>query len=565
MINRDIIEKIREKNDIVEVISEYVNLQKVGANYRGLCPFHLETSPSFYVSPSKNMYHCFGCGASGDVIKFVQEIENISYAEAIKKLGERVGIDVTFGEEDEKRKLYYAFYKQLHQEYVNALRSSRNILEYLYKRGFSEREISLYEFGFSPVNSQLPQKIAQKLNISKQELQNFGFFNSDPFFGRIIIPIKDDYGRVIAFGGRLVGDGVPKYLNSQDTLVFKKSWSLFMFDQAREYIKNVDYVIICEGYFDALAFHRAGIKNTVATLGTALTKSHIYKLKKYTKNILLAFDSDSAGIKATLKSIEMLISEGFNIAIANFKDGKDADEIYQKFGSEKLIKALEEATSPEVFVVDNLTKDYDLKNPNGMNIFLQSISSWAKIFSSNPVSIEKFYEITSKVTNIDKKELAERLNASSEKSKIEWKNSHNAKLTLNDSKKIRIASTEDYLIYIYYNYPDIFKTISFNPDVLDGKAREFFLIAKDLNVSPEQLSKDMAQFVKEALERIDMEVDDKVLDYIKKDLEIRTLEKRISEIDELIKKSKSEDEKKILLKARIELIKQKQKIRRSSL
>ncbi len=564
MISRDIIEKIREKNDIVEVISEYVSLQKVGANYRGLCPFHLETSPSFYVSPSKNMYHCFGCGASGDVIKFVQEIENISYTEAIKKLGERVGIDVTFGEEDEKRKLYYTFYKQLHQEYIAALRNSQNILEYLYKRGFSEREISLYEFGFSPANSQFPQKIAQKLNISKEELQNFGFLNSDPFSGRIIIPIKDDYGRVIAFGGRLVGEGVPKYLNSQDTLVFKKSWALFMFDQAREYIKNVDYVIICEGYFDALAFHRAGIKNTVATLGTALTKSHVYKLKKYTKNILLAFDSDNAGIKATLKSIEMLILEGFNIAIAKFKDGKDADEIYQKYGSEKLLKSLEEAIGPETFVVENLAKDYDLKNPNGMNTFLQSISSWTKIFSFNPVSIEKFYDVTSEVTNIDKKDLIEKLNAS-EKLKIEGKNPYNTKSSLSDGKKIRIASTEDYLIYIYYNYPDIFKTLSFNPDILEGKAREFFLIAKDLNVLPEQLSKDMAQFVKESIEKIDMEVDDKVLDYIKKDLEVRTLERRISEIDELIKKSKSEDEKKILLKARIELIKQKQKIRRSSI
>ncbi|MEN3041812.1 MAG: DNA primase [Fervidobacterium sp.] len=566
MIKRQIIELVKEKNDIVEVVSEYVNLQKVGANYRGLCPFHLETSPSFYVSPAKNMYHCFGCGASGDVVKFVQEIENISYTEAIKKLAERAGVDIDIDEEDEKRSLYYSFYKLLHQEYLNSLRKSSNVIEYLYKRGFSEREISLYEFGYSPINSHFPQKVAKSLNISKEDLQAFGFINTDPFSGRIIIPIKDDYGRVIAFGGRLVGEGVPKYINSQDTMIFKKSWTLFLFDQAREYIKNVDYVVICEGYFDALAFHRAGIKNTVATLGTALTRAHILKLKKYTKNILLAFDNDAAGVKATLKSIEMILNEGFNVAIANFREGKDADEIYQKSGSKELIKALEESISPEIFVVERLSREYDLLNPNGINAFLQSLSNWNRIFSYNPVSTDKFYEAIAKVIHVDKNKLMEMMKLPKEKvDKTRNDYSNQVKNSHAEDRKTKIATTEDYLIYIYYNYPEIFKTINFNPDILDGKAKEFFLIAKDLNVSLEQLSKDMAQFVKEAIERIDMDVDDKVLEYIKKDIEIRSLEKRIGEIDELIKKSKSEDEKKILLKARIELIKQKEKIKRSSL
>ncbi|MCX7653384.1 MAG: DNA primase [Fervidobacterium sp.] len=566
MIKRQIIELVKEKNDIVEVVSEYVNLQKVGANYRGLCPFHLETSPSFYVSPAKNMYHCFGCGASGDVVKFVQEIENISYTEAVKKLAERAGVDIDIDEEDEKRRLYYSFYKLLHQEYLNSLRKSSNVIEYLYKRGFSEREISLYEFGYSPINSYFPQKVAKSLGISKEDLQAFGFLNTDPFSGRIIIPIKDDYGRIIAFGGRLVGEGVPKYINSQDTMIFKKSWILFLFDQAREYIKNVDYVVICEGYFDALAFHRAGIKNTVATLGTALTRAHILKLKKYTKNILLAFDNDAAGVKATLKSIEMILNEGFNVAIANFREGKDADEIYQKSGSKELIKALEESISPEIFVVERLSRKYDLSNPNGINTFLQSLSNWNRIFSYNPVSTDKFYEAIAKVIHVDKDKLMEMMKLSKEKvGKTRKDYSNQVKNSHAEDRKTKIATTEDYLIYIYYNYPEIFKTINFNPDILDGKAKEFFLIAKDLNVSLEQLSKDMAQFVKEAIERIDMDVDDKVLEYIKKDIEIRSLEKRIGEIDELIKKSKSEDEKKILLKARIELIKQKEKIKRSSL
>ncbi|HOJ94476.1 MAG TPA: DNA primase, partial [Fervidobacterium nodosum] len=402
MIPKDIIEKIKEKNDIVEVISEYVNLQKVGSNYRGLCPFHLETSPSFYVSPTKNIYHCFGCGASGDVIKFVQQIENISYTEAIKKLGERVGITVNFTEEDETRSLYYSFYKQLHQEYIAVLGKSPNIVDYLKKRGFNEREISLYEFGFSPSNSQLPQKVAQRLQISKEMLEKFGFGHSDPFSGRVIIPIKDDYGRVIAFGGRVVGDGVPKYLNSQDTLMFKKTSTLFMLDSAKEYIKEIDYVIICEGYFDVLAFHRAGIKNAVATLGTALTKSHIYKLKKYTNNVILAFDSDSAGIKATLRNIETLLSEKFNVVVANFSKGKDADEVYFKFGSNGLLEALDNSESSEIFVVNVLSREYDLSNPNGVNTFLRNLAKWKNVFEFNPTALDNFYKRIASLLNSEK-------------------------------------------------------------------------------------------------------------------------------------------------------------------
>ncbi len=559
MIPKDIIEKIKEKNDIVEVISEYVNLQKVGSNYRGLCPFHLETSPSFYVSPTKNIYHCFGCGASGDVIKFVQQIENISYTEAIKKLGERVGITVNFTEEDETRNLYYSFYKQLHQEYIAVLGKSPNIVDYLKKRGFNEREISLYEFGFSPSNSQLPQKVAQRLQISKEMLEKFGFGHSDPFSGRVIIPIKDDYGRVIAFGGRVVGDGVPKYLNSQDTLMFKKTSTLFMLDSAKEYIKEIDYVIICEGYFDALAFHRAGIKNAVATLGTALTKSHIYKLKKYTNNVILAFDSDSAGIKATLRNIETLLSEKFNVVVANFSKGKDADEVYFKFGSNGLLEALDNSESSEIFVVNVLAREYDLSNPNGVNTFLRNLAKWKNVFEFNPTALDNFYKRIASLLNSEKEVIKSRfstITADSGKSTI-----YNAQI---EERKVKIPKTEDYLVYIYFNYPDLFKTLDFSPDILEGKAREFFLIAKDLNVSLEQLSKDMGSFVKECLEKIDIEVDEKVLENIKKDLQIRKIEKRIAEIDELIKKSVSTDERNILLNARMELVKQKNMINKSS-
>lgn len=575
MISREFNEQIREKSNIVEIISEYVNLQKVGSSYRGLCPFHLETSPSFYVSPARKMYHCFGCGASGDVIKFVQEIENISYFEALKKLGERIGIEVSFTEEDKWRSSYYELYKKLQEEYKIALWKSPNIIDYLKKRGFSEREISLYEFGFSKPNAQLPQKISEKIGIPKQELQKFGFSATDPFSGRITIPIKDDYGRVIAFGGRLVGEGIPKYINTQDTIIFKKSFALFLMDQAKEHIKNVDYVVICEGYFDAIAFHRAGIKNTVATLGTSLTNYHINKLKRLTSNFVLAFDNDTAGVKATLKSIETLLSESLNVAVIDFKNVKDADEAYKIKGAQGLLELLDNAIFSETYIVRKLAKEYDLTNTNGVNTFLKNLSKWYDAFSSNPVSSEKFLNQISEILNTTKESIVNKFKSISQpdNSVKNAKNAQNIQKTINDSKTISpnsqgnksfVPTTEDYLVYIYFNYPEIFKNIDFTPDILEGKAREFFLIAKDLNVFPENLSKELAQFVKDSIEKIEIDVDDKIIQYIKKELSIRQIEKRIVEIDSLIKKSRSEDEKRILLKARIELIKQKEKIKRSS-
>ncbi|MBP7303523.1 MAG: DNA primase [Fervidobacterium sp.] len=568
MISREVIEKIKEKCDIVDVISEYVSLQKVGANYRGLCPFHTETSPSFYVNTSRKMYHCFGCGESGDVIKFIEKLENLSYVEAVQKLASRIGMKVDFSQEDSSKALYYEFYKFLHEQYKSKLESAQNIIEYLEKRGFSKREISLYEFGFSPVNSNIPQLAANKLGIDKERLASFGFSYNDPFSGRIIIPIKDDFGKVIAFGGRLVGDGIPKYINSQETFVFKKSSVLFMFNVAKEYIKEMDYVVICEGYFDALAFHRAGIKNAVATLGTTLSKTHISKLRKYTSNIILAFDSDNAGIKAALKNIELLIPDGFNVVVAAFDQAKDADETFHKFGSQGLLNVLGSALSPEVYVVNQFSKMYDLSNPNGVNSFLKAVSYWESVFSRNAKILDNFHDRVSVLTGIERSKVSTMLQSSFQQlNNITDQRSANIQEIQTrkiDSKRPSLPSLEDYLVYIYYNYPELFKQLEFSPDLLEGNVREFFLIAKDLNDLEDQLSKDMMKIVKSSLDKIDVPIDDKVIQSIKRELEIRKIDKRIVEIDALIGKSQNEDEKRILLKARIELIKQKEKIKRSS-
>lgn len=564
MIPRETIERIKSKLDIVEVISEYVSLQKVGANYRGLCPFHTETTPSFYVSPTKNIYHCFGCGASGDVIKFIQEIENISYVEALRKLAERVGEEIELREEDQLRSLYFEFYRQLHNKYRSALNNSANIIQYLEDRGFDKREISLYEFGYSPPGSKFPQIIAQALNLDKEKLEQFGFVQADPFAGRITIPISDDYGRIIAFGGRLVGDGVPKYINSQDTIVFKKSASLFMMHVAKEYMKQLDYAVICEGYFDAIAFHRAGIKSTVATLGTALTKAHASKIKRITNNIVIAFDSDTAGVKATLRSLELLLPLGFNVMIAQFAGGKDADEVYRKLGEKGLIESLENSKSPDLFVAETLAQGYDFSNPNAVNTYLQSVRRWMTFLQSNPKLVSGLTGKVAELVGLSVSRVESLLSRMPEPSRTNRPYAGSTGISNTHAQTTpSLPTLEDYLVFMYFNYPDEFSKLEFSPEILEGKAREFFLIAKDLNVSLDQLSKDMGNFVRNSLEKINFEVDDSVINGIKKEIEVRKIEKRIKEIDSMISKVSSSDEKKILLKARIELVKQREKLKKA--
>ena len=328
----DVIEEVRTRNDIVDVISQYVNLKKKGANYFGLCPFHNEKSPSFSVSPGKQMYYCFGCGAGGNVITFVMEYENYSFVEAVKMLADRVGItlpEVEYTKEakaaaDLKNTLLEInrlaanyFYYQLKQPH------GKIGYDYLKRRQLTDETIKRFGLGFANKTSNDLYQYMRSKGYSDAILKETGLFfieergAHDKFWNRVMFPILDVNNRVIGFGGRVMGEGEPKYLNSPETKLFDKSRNLYGLNYART--SRAKYMLICEGYMDVIALHQAGFTNAVASLGTAFTSQHAVLLKRYTDQVVLTYDSDGAGVRAALRAIPILKEVGMSVKVLDMK------------------------------------------------------------------------------------------------------------------------------------------------------------------------------------------------------------------------------------------------------
>ena len=381
----DIIEEVRMKNDIVDVVSQYVKLNKRGSTYFGLCPFHNEKTPSFSVTPAKQMYYCFGCGAGGNVFNFVMEYENYTFGEALKHLADRAGVQLPkieySGEAKKKAERRAAlleinklaagyFYYQLRRE------SGRQAHEYLTGRGLSEETIRKFGLGYSDKYSDDLYKYLKSKNYSDELLRDSGLFNVDErrgmydkFWNRVIFPIMDVNNRVIGFGGRVMGDGKPKYLNSPETTIFDKSRNLYGLNVARTTRKN--YLILCEGYMDVISMHQAGFTNAVASLGTALTSGHASLLKRYTQEVLLLYDSDDAGVRAALRAIPILREAGVSSRVVNLKPHKDPDEFIKNLGAEEFERRIGNARNGFMFGLEMLEKEYDMNSPEGKTAFFQ--------------------------------------------------------------------------------------------------------------------------------------------------------------------------------------------------
>ena len=409
----ELVEEIRERNDIVEVIGTYVKLQKKGSSYFGLCPFHNEKSPSFSVSPDKQMYYCFGCGAGGNVFTFIMEYENYSFPEALKYLADRVGIKLPEREysEEEKRQQDLRmqvleinkmaanyFYYQLRTE------SGAQAMQYLKSRQLDDETIKRFALGYSSKYSSNLYQYFKSKKISDELLKESGLFNVDEkrgmydkFWNRVIYPIMDVNNRVIGFGGRVMGDGKPKYLNSPETLIFDKSRNLYGLHRARTSRKP--YFIVCEGYMDVISLHQAGFTNAVASLGTALTSGHASLMRRYTKEVLLTYDSDEAGQKAALRGIPILRGAGLRPKVVNLAPYKDPDEFIKAEGMEAFEKRLENAMNYFLFEVQVLEKEYDFNDPESKTEFYRAIAEKLLEFSeelerNNYIeSISKKYQI----------------------------------------------------------------------------------------------------------------------------------------------------------------------------
>ena len=380
----EIIEEVRSRNDIVDVISAYVKLQKKGSSYFGLCPFHNEKSPSFSVSRQKQMYYCFGCGAGGNVFTFLMEYENYSFVEALRYLADRAGVDLPEQEysEAERRRadekaVHLEIHKRAAQFYYVQLKSSQGeqAMAYLRGRQLGDDTIKAFGLGYSSKFSNTLYQFLKSKGYADDMLAKSGLITMDEkhgphdkFWNRVMFPIMDANNRVIGFGGRVMGDAKPKYLNSPETLIFDKSRNLYGLNRARTTRKS--YFLLCEGYMDVISLHQAGFTNAVASLGTALTAGHASLIRRYVQEVYLTYDSDDAGTRAALRALPILKDAGITAKIIRMEPYKDPDEFIKNLGAEAFEERIEKARNGFMFSLEILEKDYDLKSPEGKTGFL---------------------------------------------------------------------------------------------------------------------------------------------------------------------------------------------------
>ncbi|MCR5718953.1 MAG: DNA primase [Lachnospiraceae bacterium] len=400
----NLVEEVRQKSDIVDVVGSYVSLKKKGAQFWGLCPFHSEKSPSFTVNQSMQTFHCFGCGEGGDAFAFLMKYENYSFQEAVKELALKAGVTipetVDSKEEVRRRSLrekILSLNKDAALYFVNELKSEggKNAREYFEKRQLSPQTLIHFGLGYSGLSGKGIIEYLRKKGYSDEVIRNSGLsgYNEKSgtysfFWNRVMFPIMDMNNRVIGFGGRVLGDGEPKYLNSPETPVFDKRKNLYGLNYARH--ARSGNMIICEGYMDVIAMHQAGFTQAVASLGTAFTPDQARIIGRYTKNVLLAYDSDGPGIKAALRNIEILKQVGLGCRIINMKPAKDPDEFIKTYGKEAFEERIRNAENSFFFEVRVSADDYDLNDPEQRTAFHNSIGK--RLASMDELARENYLE-----------------------------------------------------------------------------------------------------------------------------------------------------------------------------
>lgn len=384
----ELIEEVRSRNDIVDVISQYVRLSKKGSTYFGLCPFHNEKTGSFSVSPNKQMYYCFGCHAGGNVFTFLMQYENYTFGEAMEALAERAGVDLPKQEytaaqrqEADRRARLLEINKEAAKYFFVLLRGERGkrALDYFKKRALSDETIHKFGLGYSDQYSDDLYRYLRSKGYDDEILKDSGLVTidevrggHDKFWNRAMFPIMDVHNKVIGFGGRVMGDGEPKYLNSPETKIFDKSRNLYGLNFAR--VTKKPQLLLCEGYMDVIALHQAGFDNAVASLGTALTSGHANLLKRYTKEVYLTYDSDGAGIKAALRAIPILKEVGITTKIINMKPYKDPDEFIKALGAEAYQERIDQAENSFLFEVRMEEQQHDMHDPEGKTAFYNVVA-----------------------------------------------------------------------------------------------------------------------------------------------------------------------------------------------
>ena len=465
----ELIDEIRSKNDIVDIISQYVTLKRSGRNFFGLCPFHKEKSPSFSVSPDKQIFKCFGCGEGGNVFHFVSKIENLSFKETIEVLAEKAGIElptIDNGEDEKRIQLKAKVYEinKIAAEFYheNLYKPSAKIAqEYVKKRKLDNNTLKKFLIGYSGTFNELYTILNEK-GYTEEEILASSLVNKtndgkfiDRFRNRLMFPIQDTRNRVIAFGGRVLDDSKPKYINSPENIVYSKGRHLFGLNVAKK--SNLEKIIIVEGYMDAISLHQRGIENAVASLGTALTEAQGRLLRNSSNQVIIGYDSDGAGQAATLRGLEILQSLGCDIRILQLEGAKDPDEFVIKFGPERFEKQVDKAISLVEFKIKVLKNTLNIEHPNDKIKFLKEI---AKVLSKidNEIEREVYIEKIAKEYQISKEAIYAEIN------KLEHTNMKSTKIL--EKSKPKLEQKEDIkennqndvreklLIYLLINYPE---------------------------------------------------------------------------------------------------------------
>lgn len=468
--NDEILDEIRSRNDIVSTISQYMTLKRKGRNYFGLCPFHNEKSPSFSVSPDKQIFHCFGCGVGGDVINFVKKIENIGFLDSVRLLAEKSGIqlpnDISKAEE-ENIKLKNRVYKinELAAKFYheNLYKPTSKIAQdYIKKRKLNNATLKSFLMGYASNSSNELLRYLKEQGFTEEELlascligkSDRGYY--DKFRNRLMIPIRDERGRFIAFGGRVLDDSKPKYINSPENIVYSKGRNLFGLNVAREGVHGpLKRLLIVEGYMDAISLYQRGITNVVASLGTALTDSQGRLLRRNTEQVILGYDADGAGQQAIIRGMEILKSMDIDIRILQISGAKDPDEYVLKFGPEKMLKAMDEAISAIEFKIKVLRTNLDLNNVNDKVKFLTEI---AKILSNvdNNIEREVYIDRISKVYEISKNAIVSEVDKLLYRSLAGVTKFEKSNIVLKDTQDLKIdvatRKREGMVVYLLVDY-----------------------------------------------------------------------------------------------------------------
>ena len=555
--SEEILNEVRQANDIVDVISQYVHLKRSGRNYFGLCPFHSEKSPSFSVSPDKQIFHCFGCGVGGNVITFISKIEGMNFVETVQSLAERANIQLPtlentgdFLKEELKAKVYKVneFTAQYYHE--NLYKPQAKIAqEYVKKRQLNNETLKSFRIGFSGKFDELYQEL-KKQGFEEKEILESGLVNKndrgqyiDRYRNRLMFPICDVRGRVIAFGGRVLDDSKPKYINSPENVVYSKGRHLFGLNVAKK--GDTKKLLIVEGYMDVISLHQRGITNVVAPLGTALTEQQGWLLRKSAEQIILSFDSDAAGLQAKLRALDILQNMGCDLRILQVEGAKDPDEYVVKYGNARFQNLIEKASSIIEFKVKVLKKDLNLDNVNDKIKFLNEIAKLiAKV--DNNIEREIYIEKIAKEYEISKEAIYAEVN------KLTYKNVQNEKV---------LEKSKPTIVHRKREIKEVSESIKKRENtiisiLLSGDLNIFQIIKQ--NIKPEdfqyELNNKIAKKLYEEFEKgnsningiideLDEEEQNQITMIMAEDYEINDIEKAIDDIMQSYEKEKLNNRK----------------------